>query len=146
MDRRVLDRHTGGLGSSAPAAKGETPHAARGDSRWISAVRSLHTVIYFVMAGSTLTLIFVAITGRLLGALWIVGPLLTVEVLVFVTAGLKCPLTEVVDRLARTPGSVPDTYLPDWLTRQTLLIFGPVLPVALMLLVARATGIIGGAS
>ena len=146
MDRRARDRHTGGLGSSAQTSNSETPHTARGDFRWISAVRGLHTLIYVIMAGSTLTLIFVAITGRLLGALWIVGPLLTVEVLVFVTAGLMCPLTGVVDRLARKPGSVPDTYLPDWLTRHTLLIFGPVLPVALMLLVARATGIIGGAS
>lgn len=145
MDQRPPDRHTDSSVLSAQA-ESETPHATRGDPRWIDAVRGLHTLIYVVMAGSTLTLMFVAITGRLYGALWITGPLLTVEVLVFVTAGLKCPLTGVVDRLSRKPGSVPDTYLPDWLTRRTLLIFGPVLPVALMLLVARASGIIGGAS
>jgi len=145
MDRRTTDRHTDGLVLSAPA-ESETSHATRGNPRWIAAVRGLHTLIYVVMAGSTLTLMFVAITGRLYGALWIAGPLLTVEVLVFAISGLKCPLTAVVDRLARGPGSVPDTYLPDRLTRHTLLIFGPVLPVALMLLVARATGIIGAAS
>lgn len=146
MDRRVLDRHTGGLGSSAQTTNSETPHATCGDPRWIDAVRGLHTLIYVVMAGSTLTLMFVAISGRLLRTLWIVGPLLTLEVLVFVIGGLKCPLTAVIDRLAGGPSSVADTCLPDWLTRHTLLIFGPVLPVALMLLVARATGIIGRAS
>lgn len=141
-----LDRTGRGPGSSAATTESDRSHNARRRSGLIDAVRGLHTLIYAVMAGSTLTLMFVAITGRLLGTLWIVGPLLSVEVLVFVTSGLKCPLTAVVDRLARGPGSVPDTYLPDRLTRHTLVIFGPVLPVALMLLVARATGIIGAAS
>ena len=137
-----LDRNTGGLGVSAPAPEGEMSHSPRRAAAQIVAVRVVHSLIYVVMAVSTLTLMFVAITGRLFGALWIVGPLLTAEVLVFVVSGLKCPLTAVIDRLAHAPGLVPDTYLPDRLTRHTLLIFGPVLPVALMLLVARATGIV----
>lgn len=138
-----LDRNAAGVDLAAPAEKSEMSHSAHRAPGLIAAVRALHTLIYVVMASSTLTLMIVAITGRLFGALWIVGPLLTAEVLVFVVSGLKCPLTAVIDRLAREPGSVPDTYLPDRLTRHTLLIFGPVLPVALMLLVARATGIIG---
>ncbi|PZU01442.1 hypothetical protein [Brevundimonas sp.] len=111
----------------------------------IEAVRGLHTLIYAVMTGATAMLIFVAITGEALATLSVIGPLLAAEIGLFVMSGLSCPLTTVVNRLAQGQACVPDTYLPERLTRHTFVIFGPVLAVALMLLAARAVGIIGAA-
>jgi len=52
-------------------------------------------------------------------------------------------LTAVVDRFAGADAHVADTYLPETLTRYTLAVFGPILPIAFMLLAARWTGVIG---
>lgn len=108
----------------------------------LAAARSLHTLIYGVMALATVGLLYVGVTGRFLQTLWLLAPLLSVEVMVFAASGLKCPLTALVDRFAGVGAPVADTYLPERLTRHTLAIFGPVLPVAFMLLAARWTGII----
>lgn len=109
----------------------------------LTLARGLHTLIYGVMAASTLALLYIGVTGRLMAGLWIVVPLLTIEIVVFAASGLKCPLTAVVDRFAGGPRRVADTFLPEALTRHTLAIFGPVLPAAFMLLAARWVGVIG---
>ena len=112
----------------------------------LTLTRGLHTLIYGVMAASTLALLYIGVTGRLMAGLWIVVPLLTIEIVVFVASGLKCPLTAVVDRYAGGLGRVADTFLPDALTRHTMAIFGPVLPAAFLLLAARWAGLIGQGS
>jgi hypothetical protein len=108
----------------------------------LSAARGLHTLIYGVMAFATAGLLYVGVTGRFLPALWLLVPLLSVEIVVFAASGLKCPLTAVVDRFAGTGVHVADTYLPETLTRHTLAIFGPILPIAFMLLAARCAGVV----
>ena len=108
------------------------------------AARGLHTAIYMVMAFSTLAVLYIGVSGRLLPSLWVFLPLLAAEIAVFAVSGLKCPLTAVVDRYAGQDVDVADTYLPERLTRHTLAIFGPILPVAFMLLAARWAGVIGG--
>lgn len=110
----------------------------------IVAVRGLHTLIYLVLAASTLILLWAGITGRFMAVLWIVGPLLAIEIAVLLLNGAKCPLTAVVDRLSGAPGSVSDTFLPEPLTRRTLALYGPLLAIGLILLAARGAGIIGG--
>jgi len=106
-------------------------------SRRVALIRGLHTVIYGVMATSTVILLYVGATGRHAAWLWGAAPLLAIEVAVLLGNGLKCPLTAIVDRYAGGPGRVPDTFLPEGLTRRTLLIFGPMLALALLLLAAR---------
>jgi hypothetical protein len=108
----------------------------------LSAARGLHTLIYGVMALATIGLLYVGVTGRFLPILWLLVPLLSVEILVFAGSGLQCPLTAVVDRFAGKGVHVADTYLPETLTRHTLAIFGPILPIAFMLLAARWVGVI----
>lgn len=112
----------------------------------IIAVRGLHTLIYLVLAASTLTLLWVGITGRFLAVLWIVGPLVAIEIAVLLSNRARCPLTAVVDRLSGEAGSVSDTLLPEALTRRTLALYGPLLAIGVILLAARGAGIIGGAA
>jgi hypothetical protein len=110
----------------------------------VAIIRSLHTLIYGVMAASTVILLYIGITGRHGAWLWGAAPLLAIEVAVLVGNGLKCPLTAVVDRQAGGPGRVPDTFLPAGLTGRTLWIFGPMLALALLLLAARRFGLWAG--
>lgn len=109
----------------------------------LALARGVHTLIYGVMASATIALLYIGVTGRFMAALWVVVPLLAIEIAVFETCGLRCPLTAVVDRYAGASLHVSDTYFPEALTRHTLSIFGPVLPLAFMLLAARSVGLIG---
>ncbi|CAN5385545.1 hypothetical protein BH10PSE1_BH10PSE1_30020 [soil metagenome] len=111
----------------------------------LALARAVHTLIYLVMSGATLGLLYIGMTGRFMAGLWIIVPLLAVEIAVFGLSGLRCPMTAIVDRYAGPASHVADTYLPEALTRHTLAIFGPVLPIAFMLLSARLTGLIGQA-
>jgi hypothetical protein len=112
--------------------------------RGVAIIRGLHTVIYGVMAASTLILLYIGTTGRHAAWLWGAEALLAIEVAVLLGNGFKCPLTAVVDRYAGGPGRVPDTFLPEGLTRRTLWIFGPMLTLALLLLAARQIGLLAG--
>lgn len=109
----------------------------------LALVRGVHTLIYGLMALSTFVLLYIGVTGRFMIGLWIALPLLAIEITVFTFSGLKCPLTALVGRYAGDSVHVPDTWLPEALTRRTLVIFGPVLPFAFMLLAARWLGLIG---
>lgn len=112
------------------------------DAQRLTLVRALHTVIYIVMAASTLVVLYAGVVGAW-GA-WIVTALglVGVETVVFVGAGLKCPLTALVATYGATTGPVSDTFLPERLTRHTLLIFGPLLALGVALLAARLSGVL----
>jgi membrane protease YdiL (CAAX protease family) len=126
----------------SPVAKDRHP----GGGWPIVAVRGLHTLIYLVLAASTLILLWVGATGRFPAVLWIVGPLVAIETVVLLSNRARCPLTAVVDRLSGAAGSVSDTFLPEALTRRTLVLYGPLLAIGLVLLAARGAGMIGRAA
>lgn len=106
------------------------------DAQRLFAVRALHTLIYVVMAIGTLVIVYAGVTGARGPWLWAALGLLAVETVVFVASGLRCPLTATVDRYA---GGVPvsDTFFPERLTRHTLAVFGPLLALGVVLVVAR---------
>ena len=112
----------------------------------VTLVRALHTGVYAIMAAATLALLAIGLTGQFMAALWLVVPLLVIEIAVFGLSGLKCPMTAWVDRYAGPSRHVADTYLPEAPTRRALAIFGPVLPIAFILLLARWVGLLGGGS
>lgn len=112
----------------------------------LAAARCIHTAIYVVMAFSTLALLYVGVSGRPMVSLWVFLPLIAIEIVAFAAGGLKCPLTAFIDHLAGDTEHVADTYLPERVTRHTLVIFGPILAAALMLLAARWVGMLGEGS
>ena len=99
-------------------------------------IRLLHTVIYVVMAASALLVLFAGVTGA--NGPWLPPALVLIllESVVFISFGLKCPLTAVVARHA-DGRPVSDTLMPERLTRHTFTVFGPILVVGLALLALR---------
>ena len=85
--------------------------------RILTALRGLHTLIYAAMALSTIALLCIALTGHFLFALWVIGPLLMIEIVVFTVSGSKCPLTALVDHYAGPAG--PDAVARNPLPRPT---------------------------
>lgn len=103
-------------------------------------VRGLHTVIYVVMAGSVFVLLYAGISGARGPWLWWALGLISVEIVVFVGNGMKCPMTAMVTRLGKAGSGISDTFFPERITRHTLRVFGPLIVLAFILLALRGLG------
>jgi hypothetical protein len=106
-------------------------------ARPLAAVRTVHTAIYLVMASATFFVIYAAVAGARGEWLWVSLGLLTVECVVFVGNGLKCPLSAVAVRYGAGDGLMFDTFLPERITRHTFLIFAPLILIGVVLLGVR---------
>jgi hypothetical protein len=103
----------------------------------LALVRALHTAIYLVLAAGTCFVLYAGITGY--RGVWLNGALVlvTIEGVVFVGNGMKCPLTAVAQRYGAEKGYVSDTFLPERLARHTFRFFGTLLVAGLLLIVIR---------
>ena len=112
-------------------------------AKTLTAIRTIHTGIYIVMAASTLLLVYAGVTGESGWWLWSALGLLMIETVVFVGNGFKCPLTDLAVRHGATTGRVFDTFLPERATRYTFRFFGTLMAIGLILLIARWSGLVG---
>lgn len=110
------------------------------DAQKLALIRTIHTIIYVVMALSTFTLVFAGATGFSGWWLWLALVLLAIEVVVFAGNGFKCPLTALAVRYGAVKGYAFDTYLPESVMRHTFWFFTSVMVLGLALLAARWTG------
>lgn len=113
------------------------------DRQLLQLVRTVHTAIYLVMAVATFALAYAGVTGTQGAWLWVALSLLTVESVVFVGNGMRCPLTALAVRYGAETGYVFDTFLPERATRYTFNFFGTVMVVGLCLLILRWLGVLG---
>ena len=109
------------------------------DVHRLALVRGAHTAIYFVMASSVCAIVYAGIVGANRPWLLVALGLVAVEVAVFVGSGMKCPLTAFATKYGAAPGA--DTFLPERLTRHTLHVFGPLIVIGVLLLMARWFGL-----
>ena len=107
------------------------------DAFRLTIVRVLHTVIYLIMAVSALLVLYAGVTGASGPWLWVVIGLVIIESVVFVGSGMKCPLTAVAVRYGARRDGAYDTLFPDRVTRHTATVFGPIMVVGLILILAR---------
>ncbi len=112
------------------------------EAQILAIIRGVHTAIYVVMAVSTFTLLYAGTTGRHGIWLWVAVALLAIEVVMFASSGMKCPLTTLAVKHGAKTGHVLDTFLPERLTRYTFLFFGMVMAAGLLLLAARWLNVI----
>lgn len=104
----------------------------------LNLVRAVHTAIYVVMAAAAFVLLYAGVTGARGAWLWVAGVLMTMECVVFIGSGMRCPLTAVAARHGADRKGVSDTFFPESVTRHTFRIFAPIIALAALLLAARA--------
>lgn len=112
------------------------------DRQLLMLIRTVHTLIYLVMAVATFVLVYAGITGASGAWLWTALVLLGIEVVVYVGNGMRCPLTALAVRYGAETGYVFDTFLPERATRYTFNFFGSVMAVGLVLLILRWVGLL----
>ena len=110
------------------------------DEQRLGLVRGVHTAVYLVMAASVFVLLYAGISGASGPWLWWALALISVEIVVFVGSGMKCPMTALVSRYDRDGNRVSDTFMPERITRHTLRVFGPLIVLAFGLLATRWLG------
>jgi hypothetical protein len=86
-------------------------------------VKTIHTLVWAVFAGSILAIPAFAFLGKLVTAWSLIG-LVLVEVLVLAGNGMRCPLTDVAGRYTAERQDNFDIYLPLWLARHNKEVFG----------------------
>ena len=108
------------------------------DSTRLAIVRSVHSVIYVIMASATLWVLYCGIVGRRDSSLVLAIGLVTLEGLVFLGNRMRCSLTALAQRYGDPTGHVGDTLFPERYTRYTFGVFGALYVLGLLLVVQRA--------
>jgi hypothetical protein len=89
----------------------------------LRAVKLVHTIAWAFFAGCIVALPVATWLGRIDIALVLIA-IISVEVLVLLVNGLRCPLTAVAARYTEDRRDNFDIYLPLWLARYNKQIFG----------------------
>lgn len=112
----------------------------QGRAKVLWLIRSVHTVIFVLMAGSVFFILYC-------GSFGITGPLLfaslglvAIEAVVFISNKRKCPLTALAQKYGADKGYVFDSFFPERLTRYTFPFFTSLLLSGLSMLVANRVG------
>lgn len=104
------------------------------------AIKLLHTLIWVVMAGATVYVLYSGCFNRITRYTWMAIGLILFEGLVLLLFKWTCPLTVVARRYSDSPKDNFDIYLPNWLARYNKLIFTSIYVVGLVLVLVRALG------
>jgi hypothetical protein len=104
----------------------------------LETVKAVHTLIYAVMVAAIVYILYCGVTDTTGTLLFVAIGLVTVEAIVFLGNGRRCPLTTLAQRLGDRTGHVGDTFLPERCTRYTFGVFGSLFVVGLALVVVNA--------
>jgi hypothetical protein len=89
----------------------------------LRAIKTIHTLVWAVFAGSILAVPAFAFLGSLKVAWGLIG-FVFLEVVVLVVNRMRCPLTDVAGRYTSNRQDNFDIYLPLWLARHNKEVFG----------------------
>ncbi|MGG6241591.1 hypothetical protein ACQ4N7_23440 [Nodosilinea sp. AN01ver1] len=100
-------------------------------------VRLFHTLVFVVMFGSILFLLYCGLTNQL--TIWtaIAFGLISIEVVIYAGNGFRCPLRTWAEDLTPPGQTIQDIYLPPWLSARVVAISTPLLGLACLLLLVR---------
>ncbi|MBP9758789.1 hypothetical protein KBD45_03770 [Candidatus Dojkabacteria bacterium] len=101
----------------------------------LNLVKSVHTLIWFVMASATLYIFYAGITKTFNSWLWISIFLLTGESIVLIFNKWKCPFTPMAMKYTTDRGDNFGIFLPKRIAKYNKLIFGTIFILGLLLVV-----------
>lgn len=103
----------------------------------LAGVKALHTIVFVVMFGAILFLLYCGMANQLTQWTAFAFVLIAIEVTIYVSHGFKCPLNTLAARLTLPGQQVDDIYLPAWLSSRVIAISTPLLAIACCLLLIR---------
>ncbi|TVQ11407.1 MAG: hypothetical protein EA368_05560 [Leptolyngbya sp. DLM2.Bin27] len=103
----------------------------------ITWVRLFHTLVFVVMFGAILFLLYCGLSNQLTRWTAIAFGVTAIEVLVYAANGFRCPLRTWAENLTPAGQIVRDIYLPPGLSAHVVSISTPLLGIACLLLLGR---------
>jgi hypothetical protein len=100
-------------------------------------IKLFHTIVFVVMFGSILFLLYSGLTNQLTVWTAIAFGLISIEVVIYAGNGFRCPLRTWAEDLTPAGQVVQDIYLLPWLSACVVAISTPLLGVACLLLLVR---------
>ena len=100
-------------------------------------VKLFHTLVFVVMFGAILFLLYCGLTNQLTVWTAIAFGLISIEVVIYAANGFHCPLRTWAETLTPPGQAIQDIYLPPWLSARVVAISTPLLGVACLLLLGR---------
>lgn len=86
-------------------------------------IKTIHTVIWVVMASSNFLAFYFAYIGRFDAWFWVPASLITMEIFVILFNNWRCPITGIAEKYTESRNANFDIYLPEWLARYNVRIF-----------------------
>ena len=83
----------------------------------LSAIRAVHSLVFFVELASIGWLVFTGLVGRRDRSVALAASLVAVEGVVWIANDRVCPLNPLAERYGALDGSVSDIWLPDVVAR-----------------------------
>ena len=105
-------------------------------SHALAVIKLVHTAVWGVFAGCILAMPVLAWHAQFTLAAVLAGVVL-VEVMVLWLNGWRCPLTDVAARYTEDRRANFDIFLPEWLARYNMWIFGSLYGLGLAVLAIR---------
>lgn len=96
-------------------------------------IKLLHTVVWLIMAGASLYVLYASLRGYDGLWLWLCIILLCIESLILALNGWVCPLTPLAGKYTHDRSSNFDIYLPLFVARHNKLIFGGIFIIGLVI-------------
>lgn len=100
-------------------------------------VKLVHTLIFWLLSGCVLYVLFSGVEDRITTWTWVAVGLVLLESFVLAAFGWTCPLTILTERLGAARGSVTDIFLPKWFADRIFPICGTTYGVALVIILFR---------
>ena len=101
----------------------------------IKTIKTIHTLVWGVMAAAIFYTLYAGITKRFNPLLWYSIGLVMLESAVLIINKWRCPLTPMAMKYTSDRSDNFDIYLPRWIARHNKLIFGLIFMVALLLVI-----------
>jgi hypothetical protein len=102
-------------------------------SQALSAIRAIHTAIFFSIAGAILLTLWDGVRGRPRRRTALAGGVVLAESALFASNNQVCPLTPLAEELGAERGSVVDIFLPSWAASRIPVVAGGAALLALVL-------------
>lgn len=100
-------------------------------------LKTLHTVIWVIMATSNFLAFYFAYIGRFDIWFWLPASLIALECIIIVAFSWKCPLTYVAEKYTQNRQPNFDIYLPYWLAKYNVKIFSVLIILEIFIVLIK---------
>jgi hypothetical protein len=114
----------------APDAEPRAVDRAARAAAAVTAIKSIHTVIFLAMASCVGYILYSGIVGRFSGLAKLAMLTLSTEGVIYSRNGFRCPLADMAEDLGAESGTVGDIFLPSWVEPRIPVISSALLAVA----------------